>query len=73
MFLPGESHGQKSLADHSPWGCQESDESERLTLSRLLSRNIKVLTCKVRDFIISVHVMVKSEIDFLKLRGLVKK
>ena len=24
VFLPGESHGQRSLADHSPWGCQES-------------------------------------------------
>ena len=22
VFLPGESHGQKSLAGYSPWGCK---------------------------------------------------
>ena len=32
IFLPGESHGQKSLASPSPWGCKESDTTERLTL-----------------------------------------
>ena len=25
VFLPGKSHGQKSLASGSPWGCKESD------------------------------------------------
>jgi len=25
VFLPGESHGQRSLTGHSPWGCRESD------------------------------------------------
>ena len=25
VFLPGESHGQRSLAGHSPWGHRESD------------------------------------------------
>ena len=28
MFLPGESHGQRSLAGNSPWGCKESDTTE---------------------------------------------
>jgi len=23
IFLPGESHGQRSLAGYSPWGCKE--------------------------------------------------
>ena len=32
VFLPGESHGQKSLAGHSPWGHKELDLSEQLTL-----------------------------------------
>ena len=32
VFLPGESHGQKSLAGYSPWGRKESDMAERLTL-----------------------------------------
>ena len=29
---PGEFHGQKRLADYSPWGCKESDTTEGLTL-----------------------------------------
>ena len=28
VFLPGESHGQRSLADYSPWGHKESDTTE---------------------------------------------
>ena len=32
VFLPGESHGQKSLVSPSPWGCKRSDRTERLTL-----------------------------------------
>ena len=34
-FLPGESHGQRSLKGYSPWGCTESDMTEGLTLSNL--------------------------------------
>ena len=29
-FLPGESHGQRSLEGYSPWGCKEPDTTERL-------------------------------------------
>ena len=28
VFLPGESHGQRSLVDYSPWGCKESDMTQ---------------------------------------------
>ena len=28
VFLPGESHGQRSLASYSSWGHKESDTSE---------------------------------------------
>ena len=28
VFLPGESHGQKSLTGYSPWGCKESDGTQ---------------------------------------------
>jgi len=27
-FLPGESHGQRSLAGYSPWGQEESEMTE---------------------------------------------
>ena len=30
VFLPGESHGWRSLVGCSPWGCKESDMTERL-------------------------------------------
>ena len=43
VFLPGESHGQRSLADYSPWGCKESDTTERLTLYTLLKVISKTL------------------------------
>ena len=28
VLLPGESHGQRSLAGYRPWGCRESDTTE---------------------------------------------
>ena len=31
VFLPGESHGQKSLAGYSPWDRRECDTAEQLT------------------------------------------
>ena len=31
VFLPGEFHGQRSLAGYSPWGCKELDMTERLS------------------------------------------
>ena len=32
VFLPGESHGQRSLADYSPWGHKQLDTTKPLTL-----------------------------------------
>ena len=32
VFLPGESHGQRSLVGYSPWGHKELDTTERLTV-----------------------------------------
>ena len=28
IFLPGESHGQRTLVVYSPWGCKELDTAE---------------------------------------------
>ena len=30
VFLPGESHGQRSLVGYSPWGRKELDTTEHL-------------------------------------------
>ena len=33
VFLPGKSHGQRSLADYSPWGQKESNTTEQLNVN----------------------------------------
>ena len=35
VFLPGKSHGQRSLTGYSPWACKESDVTERTHTSLL--------------------------------------
>ena len=38
VFLPGESHGRRSLVAYSPWDRKESDRTERLHFHFSLSR-----------------------------------
>ena len=38
MFSPGESHGQRSLAGHSPWSSKESDTSEQQVKGEAVTR-----------------------------------
>ena len=45
VFLPGEFHGQKSLASYSPWGHREPDITEWLTLSLLKTSHSPVIVC----------------------------
>ena len=33
VFLPGESHGQRSVVGYSPWDCKELNMTEGLTFS----------------------------------------
>ena len=42
VFLPGESHGQRSLAGYSPWDCKEADTTEWLTLSLFSYAKLKI-------------------------------
>ena len=37
VFLPGESHGQKSLVGYSPWSCKKLDMTEWLHFSPLMN------------------------------------
>ena len=47
VFLPGKSHGQRSLVGYSPWGCKELDTTERLySLSRRITSIIVTLKKK---------------------------
>ena len=38
VLLPGESHGQRILVGHSPWGHKESDTTERLSTPHEVSK-----------------------------------
>ena len=54
VFMPGESHGQKSLVGYSPRGCKESDTTKQLTLSlryftTYFIHKIVPETCPVRN------------------------
>ena len=40
----GKFHGQRSLAGYSPWGCKESDTTERLTLEYIMLTLNKAVT-----------------------------
>ena len=56
VFLPGEFHGQKSLAGYSPWGCKESDATDRLTLSLSLHVEFKGAIMLSHNRLLSVRV-----------------
>ena len=43
--LPGKSRGRRSLVGCSPWGCEESDTTERLSLSCIGEGNGNPLQC----------------------------
>ena len=44
VFLPGESHGQRSLVSYSAWGRKESDMTERLTYTQyFLSIDLNIM------------------------------
>ena len=40
VFLPGEFHRERSLADYSPWGHQESNMTEHLAPALTKSHSI---------------------------------
>ena len=39
VFLPGKSHGQRSLVSYSPWGLKESDMTECLSITDPCTNN----------------------------------
>ena len=40
VFLPGNSHGQRSLAGYSPWSLKESDTTEQLSMHTATYQNL---------------------------------
>ena len=49
VFLPGESHEQRSLVGYSPWGHKESDMTQWLTLSLSSLEAGQDITSKIKD------------------------
>ena len=46
-FLPGESHGQRTLGGYSPWGCEESDMTKLYVFFPFFPRNTEKLLLRV--------------------------
>ena len=49
VFLPGEFHGQKSLAGYSPWGHKELDTTEQLHFLLSFLGNIAMSLKTIRN------------------------
>ena len=60
VFLPGKSHGQRSLVGYSPWDRKESDTTEQLTLSLYITRicYIHIGACVCVCVCVCVYVLV---------------
>ena len=43
VFLPGKSHGRRSLAGYGPWGCKESDMTEHECAN--IHTHTHIITC----------------------------
>ena len=50
VFLPGESHGQRSLGGYSPWGHKESDVTEHNTQAAAYAACLLLVNMKVSIF-----------------------
>ena len=49
VFLPGESHGQRSLVGYSPWGWKESDMTEHACMHShtciIMNQELELVKC----------------------------
>ena len=63
VFLPGESHGQKSLVGYSPWNCEESDMTEHAcTHMSQQTFSVKVHIVNILSFV--GHIWYQLHTDF---------
>ena len=69
VVLPGESHGQRSLAGYSPWGHRELDTTEQLTLHFICGHGDPFTNYMLK--IVSEYATTKQ--DFLSLFSVICK
>ena len=53
-ILPGKSHGRSSLVGYCPWGCKESDRTERLHYLSIYLTYLLSLTEKLLELVVKV-------------------
>ena len=71
VFLPGESHGQRSLAGYSPQDRKELDMTEGLTLSHFLICRMWLLTDRMHG-ILNAHLLGKGIGNGMQSQGVNK-
>ena len=61
VFLPGESHGQRSLVCYSPWGLKESDMTEHTHTKQNTNAYIDFITGQtlLNALYIVIHLILK--------------
>ena len=57
-FLPGKPHRQRSLVGYSPWGCKESDTTERFQTFRLVIAFLPNSKCLLNSWLQSLSTMI---------------
>ena len=55
-FLPGKFHGQRSLADYSPWTCRESDMTKH-TPCKYMAFQLVFNQLKYRDNVFNFYIL----------------
>ena len=50
VLLPGESHGGRSLVGYSPWGCKDSDTTERKVITGEYPQNFSLILCSEGNY-----------------------
>ena len=58
VFVPGESHGQRSLVGCSSWGCKELGTTQWLTLLLPFTSSLRFSTCTM--FLLAIHSTLSS-------------
>ena len=69
VFLPGESHGQRSLAGCSPWGHKESDTTEPLKKQKNQSTHplVQVLTSVTLFYLSIIFLSISLLVSYVTL------
>ena len=63
VFLPGESHGQRSLAGYNPCDHKELDTTEQLSTVHNMSRALNILEYKIlKDMAVTPKHLKKMQI-----------